>query len=59
MSPSARLISGRVIPERSGYYLGYRMTEALVAERGLAEALRAGAQEFQVAEELAHGIQSA
>jgi hypothetical protein len=30
-----------------------------VAERGLAEALRAGAQEFQVAEELAHGIQSA
>jgi hypothetical protein len=59
MSPSARLIGGRVIPERSGYYLGYRMTEALVAERGLAEALRAGAQEFQVAEELAHGIQSA
>jgi Predicted Zn-dependent protease (DUF2268) len=59
MSPSARLIGGRVIPERAGYYLGYRMTEALVAERGLPEALRAGAQEFQVAEDVARGIQSA
>ena len=41
MSPSSRLIGGRVIPERSGYYLGYRMAEALVAERGIAAALRA------------------
>ncbi len=59
MSPSARLVGGRVIPERAGYYLGYRMTEALVAERGIAEALRAGAQEFQVAEDAARGIQTA
>jgi Predicted Zn-dependent protease (DUF2268) len=59
MSPSARLVGGRVIPERAGYYLGYRMTEALVAERGLSEALRAGAQEFHVAEDVARGIQSA
>lgn len=59
MSPSARLIGGRVIPERAGYYLGYRMTEALVAERGLAEALRAPAQDFQLAEDAARGIQSA
>jgi hypothetical protein len=59
MSPSARLVGGRVIPERAGYYLGYRMTEALVAERGLPEALRAGAQEFQVAEDVARGIQTA
>jgi Predicted Zn-dependent protease (DUF2268) len=59
MSPSARLVGGRVIPERAGYYLGYRMTEALVAERGLSEALRAGAQEFHVAEDVAKGIQSA
>ena len=44
MSPSARLVGGRVIPERAGYYLGYRMTEALVAERGLAEAVRAPAR---------------
>ena len=59
MSPTARLISGRVLPERSGYYLGYRMTEALVAERGLAEAVRAPAQAFQAAEDLARGIQTA
>jgi hypothetical protein len=59
MSPSARLIGGRVLPERSGYYLGFRMTEALVAERGIAEAVRASAHEFQHAEDLARGIQSA
>ena len=59
MSPSARLVGGRVFPERAGYYLGYRMTEALVAERGIAEAVRAGAQEFQAAEDAARGIQTA
>jgi hypothetical protein len=59
MSPSARLVAGRVIPERAGYYLGHRMTEALVSERGLAEALRAGAQNFQAAEDVARGIQTA
>jgi len=59
MSPSARLVSGRVIPERAGYYVGYRMSEALVAERGLAEALRASASEFQAAEDVARGIQTA
>ena len=59
MSPSARLVAGRVIPERAGYYMGYRMTEALVAQRGLAEAVRAPVQDFQAAEELARGIQTA
>jgi hypothetical protein len=59
MNPAARLVSGRVIPERSGYYLGYRMVEALVAERGLAAALRAPVAEFQVAEDAARGIQTA
>jgi hypothetical protein len=59
MSPSARLVAGRVIPERAGYYLGYRMTEALVSERGLAEAVRAPAQDFQAAEDAARGIQTA
>jgi hypothetical protein len=59
MSPSARLVAGRVIPERAGYYLGYRMTEALVAERGLMDALRAPAQDFQAAEDAARGIQTA
>jgi hypothetical protein len=59
MSPSARLVAGRAIPERAGYYLGYRMTEALVAERGLSEAIRAPAQDFQAAEDAARGIQTA
>jgi hypothetical protein len=58
MSPAARLVGGRVVPERSGYYLGYRMAEALVTERGLAAALRAGATEFHAAEEAARGIQT-
>jgi predicted Zn-dependent protease DUF2268 len=59
MSPSARLVAGRVIPERAGYYLGYRMTEALVAERGLIDAIRSPAQDFQIAEDAARGIQTA
>ena len=59
MSPSARLVSGRVLPERSGYYLGYRMTEALVAQRGLVDSVRASAHEFQDAEDRARGVQSA
>jgi hypothetical protein len=59
MSPGARLVNGRVLPERSGYYLGYRMTEALVGERGIAEALRAPARDFLAAEEAARGIQTA
>lgn len=59
MSPSSRLVGGRVLPERSGYYLGHRMTEALVQGRGVAAALRASAQEFQSAEELSRGIQTA
>jgi len=59
MTPSARLTLGRVIPERCGYYLGYRMAEAVVAERGIADSLRASAKEVMVAEELARGRQSA
>jgi hypothetical protein len=59
MSPAARLVGGRVIPERAGYYLGHRMAEALVAERSLAEALRAPVQDFQTAEDAARGIQTA
>jgi hypothetical protein len=46
MTPAARTVQGRVLPERSGYYIGARMTEALVSERGLAEAARAPAGEF-------------
>jgi len=46
MTPSARLVQGRILPERAGYYLGARMAEALVMERGLADAVRASAAEF-------------
>jgi hypothetical protein len=50
MSPAARLVKGRVLPERSGYYIGARMTEALIGERGLAAAVRASPEEFRDAE---------
>jgi hypothetical protein len=59
MSSAARLVSGRVIPERAGYYLGYRMAEAMVGVRGLPQALRAAAAEFQAADDLSRGIQTA
>ena len=59
MSPAARLVRGRVIPERAGYYLGHRMAEALVLERGIAAALRADTADFQRAEDEARGIQTA
>ena len=59
MSPSARLVAGRVLPERSGYYMGYRMTETLVAQRGIRDAVRAAAAEFNLAEDAARGIQTA
>ncbi|HXE56501.1 MAG TPA: DUF2268 domain-containing putative Zn-dependent protease [Gemmatimonadales bacterium] len=59
MSPAARLVAGRVLPERSGYYLGYRMAEPLVRRIGIAAALRAPDREFQLAENEAHGVQTA
>ena len=49
MSPAARLVQGRVLPERSGYYIGARMAEPLVAERGVASAARAPAADFEAA----------
>jgi hypothetical protein len=48
-----------VIPERAGYYLGYRLAEALVSERGIADALRARASEFAEAEDATQGMASA
>ncbi len=59
MSPAARLVGGRVIPERAGYYLGHRMAEALVGARGIAAALRAHPADFQGAEDHAQGVQTA
>jgi hypothetical protein len=59
MSPASRLALGRVLPERAGYYLGYRMTEALVQERGIHHAVRTRADAFEVADDVLRGIQSA
>jgi hypothetical protein len=52
MSDEARTVDRYVLPERSGYYLGARMVEAAVAQRGLAWAVRASATELG---ELARG----
>lgn len=47
-TPAAqRLVGGKVIPERSGYYIGSRMVESLVAERGIARALRTPAEDCE------------
>ncbi|MEX2154129.1 MAG: hypothetical protein WD825_12380 [Gemmatimonadaceae bacterium] len=46
MSDEARTVDRYVIPERSGYFLGARMVEPAVSERGLAWALRASAAEL-------------
>ena len=59
MSPTARQSLGRVLPERSGYYLGHRMAEPLVTERGIRDALRAPASAFQAREDEALGFRTA
>lgn len=59
LSPAARLVGGKVLPERSGYYLGLRLVESYLAERGIASTVRAAAAEFQRAEERSLGIQTA
>jgi hypothetical protein len=51
LAPTARQVQGRVLPERSGYYLGARMSEPLVNQLGVAYAARAGALEFALAED--------
>src|SRR5438309_5940518 len=59
MSPAARLVGGKVLPERSGYYLGLRLVEEYLTERGAASTVRAAAAEFQQADGRALGIQTA
>lgn len=46
MSDEARTVDRYLLPERSGYYLGARMVEPAVSERGLAWAIRASAAEL-------------
>ena len=59
MTPGARLALGRVLPERSGYYLGYRMVEAMVAEHGLQAAIRMPAAAFEAADDAARDVRTA
>jgi uncharacterized protein YjaZ len=59
MSPAARLLAGRVLPERAGYYLGLRMVENYLSEHGAASTVRAAVDELRVADDRASGIQTA
>ena len=59
MSPAARLLAGKVLPERSGYYLGWRLVESYFAEHGAASTVRAAVEEFRLADERAEGFQTA
>jgi hypothetical protein len=57
--PTARQVGSRTLPERSGYYLGWRMVEAYVAAHGVSRAVRASADQFAAADEDSRGIHSA
>jgi uncharacterized protein YjaZ len=52
-------MGGKVLPERSGYYLGLRLVESYLGERGLAATVRAAVEEFRAADARALGIQTA
>jgi uncharacterized protein YjaZ len=59
MSPAQRLVGGKVVPERAGYYIGHRMVERAVADHGIATALRMDAMEIDRADDEVAGVQSA
>jgi hypothetical protein len=59
MRPAARLLAGKVLPERSGYYLGLRLVESYFAEHGAASTVRAAVEELRLADDRAAGIQTA
>jgi uncharacterized protein YjaZ len=46
VSAAARQVGGKAIPERAGYYLGHRMTEAAVRTLGISNAVRMAASDF-------------
>ena len=46
MSDEARTVQRHVVPERAGYFLGARMVEDAIVEKGLPWALRASAMEI-------------
>lgn len=47
MSDEARTVDRYVIPERSGYYIGCRMAESAVNDRGIGWSVRASAMELE------------
>jgi hypothetical protein len=59
MSPASRLVGGKVLPERAGYYLGLRLVENYLGEHGLARSVRAAAGDIRDVEERTMGIQTA
>jgi hypothetical protein len=59
VSASQRLIGGKVIPERSGYYLGMRIVESFVEANGIAGALREPARTYADLDEGLRGVQTA
>jgi len=59
MSPAARLLAGKVLPERSGYYLGLRLVENYFTEHGAASTVRAAVEELRQADDRASGVQTA
>jgi hypothetical protein len=59
MSAAARLVGGKVLPERVGYYLGFRMIESYFEGAGIAATVRAAAAELRQADDRALGIQTA
>lgn len=59
MSATARMLNGRVLPERSGYYLGLRLVDHHVQAHGVARTVRAPAGEVMDAEPLITGVQIA
>jgi hypothetical protein len=46
MSDGARTVDRTVLPERAGYFVGARMVESAIVQRGLSWAVRASAEEL-------------